>query len=188
MNLSDIQLVVMEGRRVNGLLAAWIRERGFPNVIISHAPDGLLDHLTPWRNQVVKDFLAGPCKWLLMFDDDMVPVADTWPMVESEAGLVGCDYIGRNQHGDLAHTESNVGLGAVKISRRLLEAVPPPWFAFGYSPDGARVQFCECQHFCAKASAAGFPAIRAGRCAHIMPVAVLPGPKGQVEIRLGRFD
>ena len=64
--------------------------------------------------------------------------------------------------------------GCMKVSRRALERIDPPWFAFECSGNGCEVAACECRYFCRKARAAGFHPVKAGAIGHVVPVVVIP--------------
>jgi hypothetical protein len=173
--------MVFEGRKCNTGLAQWVKE--FPHHVIGHAPNGLRDFLSLWRNQMVKGFLCSPAKWLVMLDDDMLPVDDTMAFIESEEPICGPAYIAKGGH--QAHgSEGVVGLGAVKVAREVFLKVPPPWFSVGVSPDGSELTECECIWFCRKAWEVGYRPKTIGRIGHIMEVAVLPKPNGGLQMMM----
>ena len=57
-------------------------------------------------------------------------------------------------------------------------APTPPWFAFRFSPDGAKQQERECLYCHRKVKEAGFACATVGIVGHRFPVTVLPGAPG----------
>ena len=96
-------------------------------------------------------------------DRDMRPGPAALPFLSVEADLVGCAY----DNGNLAcwAQPDAVHAGLFRVSRRLADELPLPWFQHGYSPDGCD-WLCECVGFAAKVKAAGFSVARAGWCGH----------------------
>jgi hypothetical protein len=78
--------------------------------------------------------------------------------------LVGCAYDDGNlpswAEPDVIHC------GLFRVSRRLVDTLPLPWFSWGYSADGADLTACECSEFQRRVKAAGFRITRAGWCGH----------------------
>jgi hypothetical protein len=181
---ADIQVMVFEGRKVNPALKQWLKR--FPHRKVLAPPTGLRDFLCLWRNHEIAAFLAdtvGP-PWLLLLDDDMVPVEDTDLLLDCPADLAGAAYWSRpgpdGSPGGIAHgADGYVGAAALKVSRRALSAVEPPWFWAEPDPAGTKLARCECTYFCDKMRAAGFHPVKAGRIGHILPMVVLPDPAGE---------
>lgn len=168
----DILVIVFEGRRANSELRRWVER--FPNYRISQAPRELADFIGPWRNHEVLDFLAGGFPWLLMVDDDMVPVPDTEALVHSRADVAGAAAWRQDGTG-VAHGDADtISAAALKISRRALLAVTPPWFAVEFDPTGSKIVRCECKFFCDKMRAAGFLPVTVGRIGHLIRMVVIP--------------
>ncbi len=120
------------------------------------------------RNLAVRDVcLASPAEVeaFIFIDRDMRPdPAKVRPWVEAEADVVACEY---RCHNTAAWSEPwGFHMGLVRVTRRVLETVKPPWFAFGRTADGARITSCECMHFARKVREAGFEVVRAGWCGH----------------------
>ena len=49
----------------------------------------------------------------------------------------------------------NFGCGCFRASRRVYEAMPPPWFDFGYDATLTQKTQCECARFAKRLQAAG---------------------------------
>ena len=172
----EIQLAILVrlGSRPNRHLRRWARRfdhwRTWDG---AETPAGIPDA----RNALVRWFL-GECDlpWLLMMDQDTVPLAETEPLLRSEAPIAGPRIWGRT--GQEAHPHG-LSAACLKVRRRVLEAIEPPWFR--YVP---RKGQCECQYFVNRARRAGFRPHKVGLVGHRFPVVVLPGADGPVF----RFD
>ena len=169
----DLQLVILEGRGANRFLRSWSLQ--FDHRRVLEVSD-FRDHVACHRNQVFQWFLDS-CRlpWLVLVDDDVVPVPETEELLRSPADFAGARAWGRM--GAPLHPET-FSMSAVKVHRRVIQAIAPPWFAFTFSPDGQRQEQCECLYFQRKVQAAGFQCVQAGTIGHRFPVTVLPGPPG----------
>ena len=160
---TDIHVVVLAGRDVNPLLARWLRP--WPYVEIWPGADCRHD-IPKVRNDIFRWFRDEALRpWLLMLDDDVVPVAQTAPLLACEADVASPRIAaagGREAH---PHTLS---AAAVKVSRRAVERIPEPWFRWPK-------RGCECSFFFSKAYTHGFRPAKAGAIGHRFPVTVLPG-------------
>ena len=86
-------------------------------------------------------------------------------------GFVGAEGI-RGHYGD-----SDFGAACCRISREVLESIPPPWFRF---PTNAAVTVrtsCECAHFRARAKSR-WPIRMVGIVGHLQPMVLVPSPSG----------
>jgi hypothetical protein len=175
---ANIMVVVFEGRGTNAKLKRWVS--GFANRRLATPPTGLKDFIGLWRNQEVKNFLENTkLEWLLILDDDMVPVPDTDLLLDCTADIAGASYW--SKEGGVAHGKDGcVGCGALKVSRKALLAVQPPWFMIEMDGTGTKLASCECVYFCRKMKAAGFQPVHAGRMGHMMMLEVLPSPDGKM--------
>jgi len=162
--------LVMVLGRPNPLLARWLAAR--ERHTIWPAAETL--HRVPAaRNAMVRAFLSEPAPdWLVMLDRDIVPVPESAPFFSSPADITSAEIVTRAGRASHPHT---ISAAALKIARRALEAIRPPWF--GWPREGG----CECAWFYGRAYRAGFRPVRAGVVGHRFPVTVLPGP-------LVRFD
>lgn len=168
----EIQLVVLAGREtVNPHLARWARRFDHARTFLgSELPDLLAcrrNHLLRW----FRDECPPSAAWLLMMDDDCVPVAGTDELLRSPADVASARVWARTGREAHAHTLS---VACLKLSRRAVEAIRPPWFRFTLAPDGTAERMCECQYFWLKAQRAGLCPVRAGVVGHRFPVTVLP--------------
>jgi hypothetical protein len=168
----DIQLAVLAGRGVNPHLRRWAER--FQHVRVFRGSD-LPDLLACRRNRILLWF-RDQCRlpWLLLLDDDVVPVEQTDELLACAADVATARCMARTGREAHAHTAS---AACIKISRRALSAVPPPWFRFTLSTDGMRQLMCECQYFWRKFHRAGLTPATAGAVGHRFPVVVLPGPE-----------
>jgi hypothetical protein len=168
----DICAVVMDFRRPNVFLREWL-SANFSHV--RFANDGQARHrqmgLAEWRNHEASLFLRETdLPWLLMLDDDMVPVPESQALIDSQAPVSGGRFWSRT--GNEAHTPlGSIGLGAVKISREVLKVIDPPWFSFENSP-------CECAYFCKLLMKHGYAAVKAGVFGHLVPTVFVMGSEG----------
>ena len=177
--LADIQLVILEGRGCNRFLRSWAAR--FPNRRILNVSD-FPDHVAAHRNRVFKWF-RDECtaKWLIMMDDDVVPIAATDAFVQAEGDIIGAKAIAKT--GSEMHPHA-FSMTAVKVHRRVIEAVTPPWFAFMFTPDGVMQELCECLYFHKKATEAGFRTTQAGAVGHRFMVTVVPPGEGETRPQL----
>lgn len=183
MEYPDIQLAILAGREVNPHLRRWAQR--FPHTRVFQGSD-LPDLLACRRNRILQWF-RDECDlpWLLMCDDDIVPVAQTADLLACGTDVAAARCAargGRDAHGHTA------GAACLKISRRALQAVPPPWFRFTLSQDGTRQLMCECQYFWRKFCRAGFTPVTAGAAGHRFPVVVLPGPEFRLDQEIAHLE
>jgi len=181
--LHDVQLAVLVGRGCNRFLRRWAER--FDHRRFFHGSD-LPDMLACRRNRIFRWF-RDSCElpWLLMVDDDVVPVAETEALLACPADVAAARCVARTGHVAHEHTAS---AACVKISRRAVAAVRPPWFRFTLSDDGAAQRMCECQYFWRKFHRAGLTPVVAGAVGHRFPVTVLPGPEFRFDEELARHD
>jgi len=183
MNILDIQFVLFAWRGENGLLGKWLSR--FPHVRRMQRENGYqtTDCLAAWRNQAVKWFLKETDrKWLVFLDDDIVPLKETELLLDCEADIAGCHFFSKNGcegHG----VDGHISMAAAKFSRRALEKIAPPWFAFGFNEDGTELAQCECDYFTAKARVAGFHPVKAGLVGHIVSAVMIPGEEGKAKLK-----
>lgn len=188
MNAETIQVVVFDGMPVNRHLLDWVRK--FPHFkrATDIAPKPYPDLMAAWRNRICDWFLKETeLDHILLLDADMVPLAETQPIWDSDASILGCDYIG--SHSERAHDGPGyVGCGCIRISREALELISRPWFKFVMNEDGLDAKQCECGFFCKKAMAAGIHPVKRGAIGHIMPAVVSPkGDKANIQL-LSRWN
>ena len=117
------------------------------------------------RNQAVRDLaLPSACGQFIFFDEDVAPGPETDALLTAAGDMVGAMYMPMPPGCWSRSVE--VHCGALRVSRGVFETVAPPWFMFRYAPDGRSHALCECGYFAAKAPAAGFSVVRAGRARH----------------------
>ena len=144
-------------------LASWFYSaRPASRIITIFGPDVIIQ-----RNMTVVDhILKAPPEitTFLLFDWDNRPIMPSMqPFLDAEADIVGAKYPVGNPHtwdNELPHC------GSMKVKRSVFEKITPPWFQFVYSPDGTKLEQCECNYFIEKAKAAGFSIMLAGECGH----------------------
>jgi hypothetical protein len=133
------------------------------------------------RNQIVAAFLQSDAQFLLMIDDDMIPPDDLLEMAAYDCDIVGALYYAWNigsgpfvaayweeSDGQYARPKpgyiENTGLreitlvggGCIMIHRRVLEAIPVPWFSFETDAAGQKIITPEDFLICRKAISHGF--------------------------------
>lgn len=168
----DATLIILAGKECNQYLATWSARFIHKRIVNVPYPD----HIAVRRNLAFKWF-RDQCTdpWLIMLDDDIVPVDGTEEFIRAQGDIVGARAWSRKGHE--SHPMS-FSMAAVKIHRRVIEQIPPPWFQFTFNEDGTRLTQCECAYFWRRASEAGFDVIRAGKVGHRFPVTVVPGDDG----------
>ena len=167
----DIQLVILSSRGPTVALAMWAEQfehrREWPGC---PTPEGIPVE----RDRIVAWWLSGPAKagltWLLMIDDDMVPIAKTTQLVESERDIVSARCVTKNGHP--AHEHHQFTAAAFKISRKAAKLMGAPWFAAVAAGDRTS---CECLRFWNRAAHVGLRPTQAGIIGHRFPVTVFPG-------------
>jgi len=174
-SVEDIQLAILTARGVNGHLRRWGQR--FPHVWLCRGSDSR-EGIPEARNAIFRRF-RDDCglPWLLMMDDDSVPVAQSEPLLDCREDIAGPHVVARTGREAHAHCLS---AACVKISRRAVVEIRDPWFRYSRRPRG-----CECSWFFHRAYRAGFRPVHVGVIGHRFPVVVLPGPvfKFDSEIR-----
>ena len=167
---------MLAGKGVNRVLSAWLELVYAPERVhvfdpaveiadrIGPAP---IDTVCAARNDIVRRFLTDTGRpWLVMFDDDVYPVAATLEMVTSDLPFCGCRIWGKA--GKESHAaRSLVCLSAVKIAREVLEAIDPP--CFEYESSDGDIMVCECIAFSDKVAALGHAPTKVGTIGHCTP-------------------
>jgi hypothetical protein len=101
----------------------------------------------------------------IFIDRDMRPTAEGLvPFLAADADLVGCAYDTFGAGMAWAQPDAVHG-GLFRVSRRLVDGLPLPWWQYEYSPDWTTFR-CECGAFQRKVEATGFSVARAGWCGH----------------------
>jgi len=148
----EVLIVVMAYREEpNRHLAAWLRSLEARGYEWRYGPETHPVYVA--RNQVVNRFLAEDTakQHLVMIDAPLVPIKGSTVNVLTEPGdVVYCGYFGR--YGTAGHY-GNFGCGCFRASRGVYEAMPPPWFDFGYDAALAQKTQCECAYFAERLSA-----------------------------------
>ena len=165
-DLSDIQLAILDGHGINEHLARWSRR--FVNPWRLAGPERR-EGIPEARNRIFRGFRDGSqLTWLLMCDDDCVPVERTEALLKCQDDLAAPHIIAKT--GTEAHPRG-LTAACMKVHRCVVEAIPEPWFTWPK-------RGCECQTFAMKAREAGFLLSHVGAMGHRFPVVVIPGHKG----------
>ncbi len=147
------------------------------------------------RNAIAKRFLQTDCEWLLMLDDDVIPLNNPCEMVYADKDVIGMpakvrqpgrilnwvvymktqdgtrgympvDLEHQDPHADLLKCDI-IGTGCILIRRKVIEAIKAP-FNDIFTEDGIRLYGTDFA-FCQRATEAGFEvwACRNRWCEHI---------------------
>lgn len=163
-NLAEIQIVVMAHRQPPcSLLLDWLQK-----LPATHWRRGSQDTgIDLCRNQSVTRFLQEDVptgkRYLLMFDADMVPIADTNPILHEPGDLLYCGSVGHQ--GSAGHF-SDFGAGCFRVSASLLLKMSQPFFKTLYNEEITRRTACECNWFATNAFAVGDGPKRVGLIGH----------------------
>jgi len=182
MNLIEIQAVVISHDRPAGkLLGLWLS---------AHLSDWRYSaydyHVEEVRNQQVTRFLREDVprgkRYLLLIDDDMVPVASTDAILTAAGDLVYCGTVGpfgtRGHYGD-----GDFGENFCRLSARLLKQMCYPYFQARYV-EGARVA-CDGRHFREQAAFVHVESKMVGVAGHLQTCIVFPDPTGTLGWAIG---
>jgi hypothetical protein len=163
----------------NRLLARWLEGKRWRYGSSPEFPTDVA------RNQTVNRFLAEDRQFdhLLIIDADMVPLADqpdgqrgTNAIFTEPGDILYCGFVGaggiRGHFGD-----GDFGAACCRISRKVLEAMPPPWFRFPTNAAGTVRTGCECAYFRARAKLR-WPIRMVGIMGHLQPMVLVPTPTG----------
>lgn len=120
------------------------------------------------RNRMVRDMLIAlppSVTEIVYMDHDITPLDEHSDRVfDVDADIVGCRYPTSNTNAwsapDIFHN------GFVRIKRRVLETLKPPWFTLPYTDDGCALRSCECIGLRDRALAAGFTVANTGHAEH----------------------
>ena len=170
--INDACLVILAGRGCNEFLEEWSQRFAVKWIMKIK----FTDHVAAMRNTALKWFLHERTEpWLVMMDDDIVPLPETEEFIAATGDVVGARNCSRG--GNESHRQS-LDMAALKIHRRVVEKIAPPWCQFTYTDDGVDVRRCECLFFFRKVIDAGFRVDKAGKVGHRFPVTVVPGDSG----------
>ena len=106
--------------------------------------------------------------YFIFADNDMKPLGNqVKPFLEVEGDVISCESqcAPKDPKSTWGH-QTAFHAGLWRCSRKVLETIPPPWFAWGYSDDGCELSQCTCDLFRRKALDAGFSVAHAGWCGH----------------------
>ena len=132
------------------------------------------------RNRNVKLFLDEDVprgkEFLLMIDDDMVPVVETKPILTLPGDMIFCGHC--SKEGNTAHYgDKNFTAACFRVSVKVLRSFGPPWFRMGHSGDMMTRTHCECNYFRDRANEVGFDGKMAGIIGHRASCVLLPDGK-----------
>ena len=181
----NIMVVPVDFRGIGRHMRRWLAH--MPHVTyasdICFSTFGGQDLLAVWRNKIAEWFLEKTDKeFLLMLDDDNIPLDSITELLESKADVAACHFFSR-EGGEGHDADGTVSMASLRVSRRALEQIPRPWFKFEFNEYHTEMTSCECAWFCKQAKLAGFHPIKIGEIAHVMKVALLPGEDGQCRMK-----
>jgi len=166
-------IIVSDSTKVNPVLLRWMKEQPHAFLAGEWCSFKGQDLRACQLNGIVTTFLKTEYEWVLLLDADIYPTADLDTLLASDFDVAGCAFVGKNSITTHGTEEGVISVGCIKISRRVLEKIKPPWFTFELKDSGTSYQ-CECSYFCAKARAAGFFPLQIGVVGHLIPMVVLP--------------
>ena len=180
---------MLAGTGVNRVLSTWLGllfagERVHTFDPTAEIPDRIgpepIDTVCAARNEIVRRFLTdSDLPWLVMFDDDVYPVAATLDMLASDLPLCACRVWSRA--GKESHARDGlVSLSAVKIARDVLAAVDPPHFE--YESVNGNITVCECMAFSEKVRALGDTPTKVGTIGHCTPFVATVTEDGKLHV------
>ncbi len=183
MNLPHSMLTcVFAGRGINAHLQRWLDTEHLHVHQTNLVP--FPDALAVTRNRTVEFFLHRcDFEWMLLLDDDIVPLPEMEAMLQSADPIAGCAYIGRR--GAVEHPENGeLAAGCLKVHRVVFEKLIRPYFMFEFTSDGLSRTACECAYFCRKAREAGYVPQRIGRVGHIIQTVAIPDADSRMRLLL----
>jgi hypothetical protein len=154
-------------------LAAWLRRLAVMGATVrdsSFAPRADLV-----RNREVGRWLEEDrTQYLLIVDSDMVPVPETAAILVEEGDLVACPYV--DQAGRVIDWQKQgIGTGCLRVSRRLMQTLPEPWFSYELDERKRTVEKGEALTFTERLISTEVKPRAGGRIGHLIPmVAVTP--------------
>jgi hypothetical protein len=186
---ADIQAIVFDGSGpllqplanwIAHVPGPWLASKVLPG--FADCPRGTVaspGFIARMRNVAWQLFLTSSTRsWLLMLDDDVIPVAETEPLFATDYPhpVMGAQYFGKA--GTPVHPEDGyVGCGCLLVNRVAAEMIGPDPFSI-VTGEG-----CECVAFCRRAHAAGFWPAKRGAVGHRCLVDVLPAGGDTYRIR-----
>ena len=177
LNSSEPSIPPFDGRGpLNEPLDRWTRQ--FPRGLLASTFGWADLPIADQRNRAWRHFLDTDSTWLLMMDDDQVPVPQTDELFTTPYPypVMGARYFGK--HGREVHEpDGDVGCGCLLVNRVAADMIGDD--PFTRQPDEA----CECLAFCRRAQQAGFWPHKRGRIGHRCLVDVLPADEDGYKIR-----
>ncbi len=163
----------------NQTLRNWIKARFWRRPNTPHIgmhpeeDDQIIDVIRPdlicAKNWAIREHVIdhpGKYKHFLFIERDVKPEVYADEMFRVKADIVCCQVKVRNEAAWLKQDSFHATMWM--SSRSVLERIPPPWFGVQYSADGCDRVSGECEHFRAKALAAGLSIARGGWADHDM--------------------
>jgi hypothetical protein len=131
------------------------------------------------RNQNVKRFLDEDVpkgyEYLLMVDDDMVPLEETEPILTAEGDLLYCAY--PNKFGGIDHWgDGTLCSGFIRMSAKLLQQLKAPYFRTGHSGDLMQYTGCDCNFMKDRASELEIQSKMVGVVGHLQKLVLMCDP------------
>jgi len=146
-------------------LTRWLSNIGVHNVM-SLNEKTKAEHTV--YNAYIEMALASNFNHFIFCDNDLKPIQTQMrPWLEAEADVVCCEYpIGRtHEEGWASYNAFHTGIW--RTSRKVLEAIEPPWFTLRYTDDKqVRLTGCICQTFRDRVLKARFSIAHVGYADH----------------------
>lgn len=144
-------------------IICWFVERGMPPHMIQKVK--AFDIISA-RNTAAALALRSGCQWFFFVDDDIIPGPNTDPILCATEDVVGAVAEPLPNTAYLADP-TVFHCGFLRMNRRALQDVKPPWFDFERSEDGTQIIKCECRYFRDKVLEAGLTCGRRGLVEHV---------------------
>ena len=103
-------------------------------------------------------------EWFVFIDQDVRPTDHTIQFLQLQSDIKCCQVEMYNKHAWSSPTAFHEAIWCT--SRKVLEAIKPPWFEFKYNADGTDLVDCICGSFRRKALDAGFSISHGGWAEH----------------------
>jgi len=113
-------------------------------------------------------------RFLLMVDSDMVPVDETNAILTADGDVVACAYVDQHGH-SIDLKQHGIQTGCLRVSREVMQVLPPPWFEYKVSEDIRQTTQGEAYTFSQKLlTASGVAPKVVGRIGHMLHMVALP--------------
>lgn len=133
------------------------------NIVFNTSKSSLIE----MRNATIRDLPLNIMRrfgHFVLFDDDLHPDERADAMFKVEADVVGCRFTARSE--SAWQMPDDVHNSAIRFSRKVVEAMRPPYYKDEFSDDMTLRTACECRWFRDQAKSLGFSIARAGFAEH----------------------